>query len=281
MKNWMSYFINKKIRIVDDSDPSKLGTAMASFAIDDTLCETTGKMTDEVTVRFWVHPKTIVLGILDSRLPKIVNGIQFLRSQGYDIVLRNSGGLAVVLDQDILNFSIILPDSKDLGIHTGYEIMTAFVQEMYRDITDDIRAYEIVGSYCPGDYDLSINGKKFAGISQRRVKNGIAVQIYLCMEGSGSKRAELIQAFYDKARAMDSERFEYPDIVPSTMQSLTELHGSTLSVANSIERVYRVLESMTSTIYEQELTDDELPIFEKRMVQMINRNKKIIDLFES
>ena len=266
--------------MVDDSDPSKLPTAMASFAIDDTLCETTGKRTDEVTIRFWVHPKTIVLGILDSRLPEIAMGIQYLRSQGYDIVLRNSGGLAVVLDKDILNFSIILPDSKELGIHTGYEIMTSFVQEMYRDITNDIRAYEIVGSYCPGDYDLSIGGKKFAGISQRRVKNGIAVQIYLCMEGSGSKRAELIQAFYQKAHAKNSERFDYPDIKPSTMQSLTELHGHTLSVADSIERVYRVLGSMSNTIYEQELTDDELPIFEKRMTQMVDRNKKIIDLSE-
>jgi lipoate-protein ligase A len=39
-------------------------------------------------------------------------------------------------------------------------------------------------SYCPGKFDLSIDGKKFAGISQRRVRGGIAVQIYLCVEGN-------------------------------------------------------------------------------------------------
>lgn len=280
MKSWNDFFKNKKIRIVDDSDPTKLGTAMGSFAVDDTLCETTGKMSDTIAVRFWVHSKTIVLGILDSRLPEIEAGIAFLRSQGYDIVLRNSGGLAVVLDDDILNFSFILPDSESLGIHDGYELMTSFIQEMYSDLTNEIEAYEIVGSYCPGDYDLSIGGKKFAGISQRRVKKGIAVQIYLCMEGSGSKRAELIQEFYKKAQAEASERFDYPEIVPSTMQSLSQLLGTKLTVADAMLRVRNLLSSVSNDIYEQDLSTEELPIFEKRMTQMIDRNKKITDIIE-
>lgn len=280
MKSWIDYFTNKKIRIVDDSNPTKLGTAMSSFAIDDTLCETIGKMSDKVAVRFWVHSKTIVLGILDSRLPNVQEGISFLRSQGYDVVLRNSGGLAVVLDDDILNFSFILPDSEALGIHTGYEIMTSFIQEMYSDVTNEIEAYEIVGSYCPGDYDLSIGGKKFAGISQRRVKKGIAVQIYLCMERSGSKRAELIREFYQRADAEASERFDFPDIVPDTMQSLSELLGTTLSVKDAMQRVRRLLHNASDHVYEQELSEEELPIFENRMTQMIDRNKKIMEMKE-
>lgn len=48
-------------------------------------------------------------------------------------------------------------------------------------------------------YDLSINGKKFAGISQRRVRGGVAVQIYLCADKSGSERADLIRRFYQAA----------------------------------------------------------------------------------
>lgn len=40
----------------------------------------------------------------------------------------------------------------------------------------EIKAYEIEHSYCPGSYDLSIGGQKFAGISQRRVKGGVAVR---------------------------------------------------------------------------------------------------------
>ena len=62
---------------------------------------------------------------------------------------------------------------------------------MFADFEVEIEAKEIVGSYCPGSYDLSIAGKKFAGISQRRIRNGVAVQIYLCVSGSGQERAQL------------------------------------------------------------------------------------------
>ena len=56
-----------------------------------------------------------------------------------------------------------------------------------QDFDHEIEAREIVGSYCPGSYDLSIKGKKFAGISQRRIRKGVAVQIYLCVNGSGGR----------------------------------------------------------------------------------------------
>lgn len=61
--------------------------------------------------------------------------------------------------------------------------MWELVQLMFSDFPVTMEAREIVGSYCPGSYDLSINGQKFAGISQRRIRNGVAVQIYLCVNG--------------------------------------------------------------------------------------------------
>ena len=87
--------------------------------------------------------------------------------------MRNSGGLAVVLDEGVLNVSIILPEAKYLiDIPTGYEVMLAFVELLFPEADGKIEAYEIIGSYCPGSYDLSIDGKKFAGISQRKIASG-------------------------------------------------------------------------------------------------------------
>ena len=114
------------------------------------------------------------------------------------MIVRNSGGLAVVLDEGVLNLSLIFPEGKKrIGINQGYDAMWALVKEMFQGFDHEIEAREIVGSYCPGSYDLSIDGKKFAGISQRRIRNGVAVQIYLCVNGSGARRAELIKQFYD------------------------------------------------------------------------------------
>src|SRR5699024_12485114 len=120
--------------------------------------------------RMWVHPPTLVLGIPDSRLPYLEEGIAYMKAHKHQVIIRNSVGLAVLLDQGVLNVSFILPNDKKLSIHEGYDLMYHFIQQLFSSYTDAILAYEIVGSYCPGDYDLSIRGVKFAGISQRRVR---------------------------------------------------------------------------------------------------------------
>ena len=76
--------------------------------------------------------------------------------------------------------------------------MYLLICKMFEDDDVEIETHEIERSYCPGKFDLSINDKKFAGISQRRVRGGIAVQIYLCVEGSGSKRAEMMRHFTNR-----------------------------------------------------------------------------------
>ncbi len=57
-------------------------------------------------IRTWVHHHTVVLGIQDSRLPYIDDGRAYLEAQGYRVIVRNSGGLAVMLDDGVLNISI-------------------------------------------------------------------------------------------------------------------------------------------------------------------------------
>ena len=137
------------------------------------------------TIRTWVHHDAVVLGIQDHRLPYIQEGMTYLASQGFEPIVRNSGGLAVVLDAGVLNISLVLSEQdKKISINEGFEMMVDLIKRLLPEVADKIEVYEIVGSYCPGTFDLSIGGQKFAGISQRRMKNGIAVQIYLCVEGS-------------------------------------------------------------------------------------------------
>ena len=66
--------------------------------------------------------------------------------------------------------------------------MVELIRRMLSMYEVDIEAYEIVGSYCPGSYDLSINGKKFAGISQRRLRGGsLCKSICVQMEAVGNE----------------------------------------------------------------------------------------------
>ncbi|MBS2771395.1 biotin/lipoate A/B protein ligase family protein [Anoxybacillus rupiensis] len=264
-------------RIIDQSHLGPIFDAKQSFAIDDTLCTMVGQGVSEAVVRTWVHHDTIVLGIQDTKLPYLREGISFLQEQGYRVMVRNSGGLAVVLDEGVLNISLIFSETKKaIDINQGYEAMWALIQQMFASYGAIIEAKEIEGSYCPGSYDLSINGKKFAGISQRRVRGGVAVQIYICVHGSGSARAELIRQFYERSLQGAPTKFMYPRIVPETMASLSELLHVPLTISDVMLRLLETLRSFGAELYSSVLTQEEWPLYEHHLQRMIERNEKTL-----
>ncbi|WP_088072676.1 lipoate--protein ligase family protein [Gottfriedia luciferensis] len=265
-----------ELRFIDGTTLGPSFEAIQSFALDDTLCTKIGLLESPTTIRTWVHHQTIVLGIQDTRLPNLENGVNYLNEQGYKAIVRNSGGLAVVLDEGVLNISILFPEAEHrLQINDGYETMYALIQDMFQDLTDKIVAKEIVGSYCPGDFDLSIDGKKFAGISQRRIRKGVAVQIYLCVNESGSKRASIIKEFYEIAINQKETSFKYPSIVPDTMASLSELLSINLTVSDVMKRLLQSLIKLTPTIIPSSLDGDEVELYNHHLQRMINRNEEI------
>ncbi|MYL40940.1 lipoate--protein ligase family protein [Virgibacillus salexigens] len=279
MKNWEDIIQQDTFRYIDHSAISTFHnesfTALHSFAIDDALALSISNKFSPSTLRLWVHENTIVLGIPDAKLPYIDEGIQLLKKAGFQVIIRNSGGLAVALDDGVLNISLILPGVKDLSIHEGYEAMVSFVKHILKDLTDQIEAYEIINSYCPGEYDLSIKGKKFAGISQRRVKNGVAVQIYLDIEGNSYKRATLIKNFYETSKKGESTKFSYPSVDPNVMASLSDLLRTKLTVKDIKERITQALADFNNQIIESPFSEPELADYQKRLEQMKKRNERI------
>ncbi|QDP41703.1 lipoate--protein ligase family protein [Radiobacillus deserti] len=279
MTDWKTFFNASAFRLIDQSALNPNFKALHSFAVDDALAISISNQTSHPAARLWVHDQTIVLGIPDARLPYVKEATDWLRSKEYDVVVRNSGGLAVVLDRGVLNVSLLIPDAKAVSIHDGYEAMVSFIQAMFQDLTTNIEAFEVVGSYCPGDYDLSIGGKKFAGISQRRVKNGTAVQIYLCVEGDGKARAELIRQFYAIGLQGEKGKFSYPDVDPDTMASLQQLLQKSVTVGEVKRRLIQTLDQLQVPIESDKLRTDEMESYKQRLEQMKDRNRKIFDWF--
>lgn len=266
-------------RIIDQSAASPHFHALQSFAMDDTLCASVGAGQAPATARTWVHQNTIVLGIQDTKLPFLQDGIQFLKNKGYQVIVRNSGGLAVVLDEGVLNISLILPEAeKGIDINRGYEAMWQLIQQMFADFPVEIEAREIVGSYCPGSYDLSISGKKFAGISQRRLRRGVAVQIYLCVIGSGSERAALVGEFYRLAKQGELTKFAYPEIAPEVMASLSELLGVQLTVSDCMLRLLQHLKQNSDLLYAGQLNEHELGLLPGYYQRIVERNEQIAEM---
>src|SRR5699024_8978982 len=193
----------------------------------------------------------------------------------YKAVVRNSGGLAVALDKGVVNLSFIMPNTSKVSINDGYDIMYTFVQRLSQPFTTNIKAYEIAGSYCPGNYDLSINGIKFAGISQRRVRNGIAVQIYLDVVGNSKERARIVRQFYSLSKQGEATSFTYPDVNPNVMGTINELIHTSFTVDDVIQMMEQTLKELGAELKTSNLISSEENVFHKRFEQMKKRNEKI------
>ncbi|KYC67999.1 lipoate--protein ligase family protein [Heyndrickxia coagulans] len=264
-------------RVMDQSGLGPQFEADQSFAMDDTLCTSVGANASPAVVRTWVHHDTVSLGIQDTKLPFFEEGLAVLKNRGFRYIVRNSGGLAVVLDTGVLNISLVMPDTeKGMDINRGYEAMFKLVQMMFSDFPVVIEAGEIAGSYCPGSYDLSIGGKKFAGISQRRVRRGVAVQIYLCVTGSGADRAELVQDFYERAKQGAETKLQYPCVRPEVMASLSELLQEILTVQDVFMRLLQTLKTLGSRLVSRPLSEQETKWYGKYYERMLERNARFL-----
>lgn len=175
-------------------------------------------------VHIWRHPGAFVMGLRDRRLPKAEEAMDWLREQGCSVGVRNSGGAAVPLDSGVVNVSIVLPNPGGrVDFHGGFRMMADLIRETLQGWTDRVRWGEIAGSYCPGEYDVSIDGRKFCGIAQRRQINGFVVSAFIVAAGSGRERAELVRRFYEWASGGTIDG--YPVVQQESMGSLQELAG--------------------------------------------------------
>lgn len=269
-------FNERDWRFIDQSFSAKSRSPLESFGMDDTLCHLVGHEMSNPVIRTWVHDCSVVLGIQDHRLPFIEEGMGVLKDAGYEPIVRNSGGLAVVLDSGVLNISLIFAEKESISIDVAFTKMIDFIKVIFPELATKIEAYEIVGSYCPGTYDLSIDGRKFAGISQRRMQNGIAVQIYLCIEGSGSVRAELIRRFYEISLKNEQTKFKYPRITPHVMASIQELTGTTITVTEVNYRIQQLLLEWNQDIQFMPLQQQELELYTHYLTRIFKRNESLL-----
>ncbi|MBO0481587.1 lipoate--protein ligase family protein [Candidatus Enterococcus courvalinii] len=206
------------------------GNDFSPFALTDLLTTETKKQ-QQTFLHFWQYNKTVIFGMKDTRTPFFDEGVQSIRESGYTPVVRNSGGLGIVSDAGILNVSLLFPqtDDKKISIDDGYERMLALTRGAFPEAA--IEAFEISDSYCPGTYDLSISGKKFAGIAQRRIKSGIAVMMYLSVTGNQLARGALMRTFYQTSLKEAFGTDGYPAVQPEKMANLSDLLQQQLTVS--------------------------------------------------
>lgn len=246
------------------------------FAYGDVFLRYVNQNCDQIFLHIWPMDQTVILGMIDRRLPYCDEGIKAIRTHGYRTVVRNVGGLAVVADSGVFNFSLVFAKrSESISIQEAYVLMMQLIQTMFYDCNVVIDYYEIVQSYCPGAFDLSINGKKFAGIAQRRFKDGIAVSIYLSVCGNQQQRGEIIREFYDRGKNGETTNYAFPVVDPSTMENLDTLLNIPLSINDVKERLLQTLTRQGIQLYPFVETAEFKQDYRLFYDKMIERNRRV------
>lgn len=271
------YLENQTYLIYDTSASPHAEDPLSHFALDDALLRLINRDGSKPALHFWPIDSLIILGMMDTKLPHLEAGLRYLQDEGWPVLVRPAGGLAVVADPGVLNFSFILPepDEAKLSIEEGYEVMLTFIRRLFAPFGKEISAHEVSDSYCPGDYDLSIDGRKFAGIAQRRFKRGIGIMIYLSVEGDQERRGRMIRTFYERGRQGEETKWHYPEVNPASMANLSDLLGLPLSVSQMKEMILATLENWGNSLVEGEYPQALLADFAEARTKMQKRNGQI------
>ncbi len=171
----------------------------------------------------WGHPKALLLGARERTLPCLTDSAREAARKGYEVVVRPFGGLLVPLDAGVLNITWITPEA--LSIEHGFWKLTKFLQQVCR-ASGDLQVGEVQGSYCPGRFDLSLQGRKIAGLAQRKVRQATAISAFVNVYSRGIQREKIVRNFYETALCKMDPPPWLPDILEGTMGSLFAPHTS-------------------------------------------------------
>ncbi|MGN7469085.1 lipoate--protein ligase family protein [Brevibacillus sp. SAFN-007a] len=229
------------VQLLDTTSRMHTGEVLVPFGIAEAyarLCAK-GERTAPL-VNLWRHEKAVVLGSRDAKLPQAAKAVRELEAKGYRTAVRQSGGAAVPLAPGVVNLSLVLPvGAYDLNPEPFFVQMVELIRAALGTDGKRMRSGEVAGSYCPGTYDLAIDGYKFCGIAQRRLTRAVSVQAFINAEGCGRMYGEIVQSFYETA-AQGAFAEQYPQVQPERMASLSEL-GVPGGAAGMAARIHEVL----------------------------------------
>lgn len=266
--------------VYDSSNNALKNDSLSDFAFGDVLIREVNQPDSPTMLHFWPLEKMVILGMMDTKLPDLDEGFDFLEAQNYEVRVRPAGGLAVVADEGILNFSLVFreDDEEKVSIDDAYDVMVELIRKTFSAYGKQIEAFEIPDSYCPGKFDLSIDGKKFAGIAQRRFKKGISVMIYLSVNGDQQKRGELLRDFYQISLKNKETRWHYPDVNPDSMANLSDLLADESLTNDCVKTmILEALRTMENTVLDATYTANMMQEYHLAHEKMTQRNQKVLD----
>ena len=252
----MSFSVNQPFRWMDSGTYQE--SPLEPLIRDEALTASMQNASASPVIHLWVYDQALYLGRRDAKLPHLEKALHQFGLDGFGCVLRSSGGACVPLDAGVLNLACLLPDTA-ISIDSFFAFVADLLRVGLRDY-GTLQFGEVAGSYCAGEYDFSILGKKIGGMAQRRTRFGSILQ--LCINVDDRPRGEWMERFYEIAglHEMDNHK-PIPHIDASTIGSIASLTNQTVTVDDVKERLLAAIRTQwpvtpTPFTVQEELVDE-------------------------
>lgn len=156
------------------------------------------------SAHLWQAPQCLIVTRKDMRLPRYQAACEQLAAEGWPVHVRDSGGTAVPHGAGILNLSLLLPrTTTDLGHY--YRLLGAPLLTLLAEYGLEGNYDFVPGSFCDGQYNLVIGGRKITGTAQRWLAPGqdhhgaVLAQAMLLVAGDVNEGTRMASRFYELA----------------------------------------------------------------------------------
>lgn len=192
----------------------------------------------------WQAPQCLIVTRKDTRLPRYQAACEQLAAEGWPVHVRDSGGTAVPHGAGILNLSLLLPrTTTDLGHY--YRLLGAPLLTLLAEFGLEGNYDFVPGSFCDGQYNLVIGGRKITGTAQRWLAPGqdhngaVLAQAMLLMAGDVDEGTRMASRFYELAGG----ELRFAPGTSTTLASCIDWHGGDQAL---VDKVRARLDSLLS-----------------------------------
>ena len=251
---------------------TKKNDAATNMAIDEAIFSSQ-KSDSRPTLRFYDWSSTAFSFGYFQRIFEEINPSE-CDDLGIDLVRRITGGGTVIHGWDV-TFSAIFPKTEldvglPSGISAGYQVISDSITRGLREIGIEVNQYgrsldSSLPNICitnPAKYDVMINGRKIAGIAQRRNSVGLLFQAYVALDIPShdilamiSKKHDCEQVVQTKATSINqhqSRRFLRTEIEETIQRGFEKILGRGLAEDKLVPKEMEMVEQLFETKYSTE-----------------------------
>jgi octanoyl-[GcvH]:protein N-octanoyltransferase len=182
---------------LDDFKTADLGLLRQEHLAEEIICD------PQRLLLLWRAPRALIVGRSDTRLPTFANAIDRLLAEGWPVLIRRSGGSACPVSSGTLQIALARTVLPELTIDAAYIELTNMIGTVLESYGLKAEIQGKPAAFCPGRYDMSVNGRKVAGLSQHwRQCNGritVTTAATLIIEEDPDEIAHIVNLFYRAA----------------------------------------------------------------------------------